>query len=50
MINNIRVSKSAYMLSYVLELVFYCIRGHYIYVEMRPLGLSGSTLSLPCIF
>ena len=44
MINNIRISKSAYMLSYVLELVFYCIRGHYIYVEMRPFGLSGSTL------
>ncbi|MBP5781007.1 MAG: helix-turn-helix transcriptional regulator [Clostridia bacterium] len=42
--NNIRASKSAYMLAYVLELVFYCIRGHYISVEMRPFGFSGSTI------
>ena len=45
MLNNIRASKSAYMLAYVLELVFYCIRGHYIYVETGLFGLSGNTIT-----
>ena len=45
MIKNIRASKSAYMLAYVLELVFYCIRGHYIYVETGLFGLSGNTIT-----
>jgi len=43
--SNIRTSKSAYMLAYVLELVFYCIRGHYIYVDTGFFGLSGSTIT-----
>ena len=42
---NIRTSKSAYMLAYVFELVFYCIRGHYIYIETGLFGLSGNTLT-----
>ena len=45
MLKNIRASKSVYMLAYVLELVFYCIRGHYIYVETGFFGLSGNTIT-----
>ena len=43
-IRNIRPGMLVYLLAYVLELVFYCVRGHYIYVETRMFGLSGSTL------
>ena len=43
-IRNIRPGMLVYLLAYVLELVFYCVRGHYIYVETRLFGLSGSTL------